>query len=90
MVRVSLPARVRLSRLREAPSPAVLTALRRLHDAPLLARIGDHDVVCVVVIAGGKVIGYLARGGEEDVLALEPSWRGRGIEAALHGEARTP
>lgn len=89
-MRVSLPARVRLSRLREAPSSGVLASLRRVQDAPLLSRLGAPDVVCVVAIAGGKVIGYFARSPEQEVLALEAAWRGRGIEAALRDEGRAP
>ena len=44
------------------------------------------------MIAGGKTVGYLLAeredGGWRETLALEPSWRGRGIEEALREELR--
>lgn len=89
MDRVKLPARVRLSRLPGPPGEGVLSALRRLApEAPLdrLAALPREGLVCAVVIAGGKVVGFALRDGAEEFSGLEPTWRGRGIEAALAEE----
>ncbi|WP_027482077.1 hypothetical protein [Deinococcus pimensis] len=91
---MNLPARVRISRLPGPPGDALRAQLARLSPdlAPaLLARLPSPDVVCLVVIAGGRTVGALlaerAEGGAwRETLAMEASWRGRGIEAALREE----
>lgn len=86
---VKLPARVRLSRLPGPPGDALLAQMRRLSPhAPLevLRELPSPTVTCLVVIAGGSLVGFLLRSGEEEHLALEATWRGRGIEDALREE----
>ena len=94
----ALPARVRLSRLTEPPGQGVLAQLRRLSPhAPLarLAELPSPALACFVALAGGKIVGFLlaegvpgenGAGAWRETLALEASWRGRGIEDALRGE----
>ena len=88
---MKLPARVRLSRLPAPPGEALQVQMRRLSEhAPLerLRELPSADVACWVVIAGGKLIGFLLaeRDGTDwrETLALEATWRGKGIEDALH------
>jgi len=92
---VTLPARVRISRLPGPPGNAVRQQLQRLTppDAALarLADLPKDGLVCLVVIAGGRTVGFLLAerddaGGWHETLTLEASWRGRGIEAALREE----
>lgn len=94
---MKLPARVRLSRLPGPPGNALQAQLRRLNPehADLFKRLSElpsPDLACTVVIAGGKIVGYLLAEREEgewsETLALEPAWRGRGIEEALREELR--
>lgn len=93
MTAVKLPARVRITRLPGPPGDALLAQMRRLDSrAPLerLAELPSDDLLCLAVIAGGKLVGFLLaeRQGSEwhETRVLEATWRGRGIEEALRAE----
>ncbi len=88
-----LPARVRLSRLSEPPGEALLGRLRQLAPQTPLERLRDlpaADLICLLAVAGGRVVGVLLaeREGERwaQTLVLEAAWRGRGVEDALRAE----
>ncbi|WP_083865871.1 hypothetical protein [Deinococcus peraridilitoris] len=92
---MKLPARVRISRLPGPPEGTLLTQMRRLNPQFALGAPGEpapDDFVCLVVIAGGKPVGFLVaqRTGTQwqETQALESTWRGRGIEEALQAELR--
>ena len=83
-----LPARVRVSRLPLPPAQNVQVQLRTLFPALALSGLS----AAAVALAGGRVVGAALRwsGQEEAQLALDSSWRGKGLEAALAATLAQP
>ena len=80
--RVSLPARVRVTRPPLPLAPALRTATARLcPGAPL-----PDLAAAALAIAGGAVIGAHLRWEGGEAVFVESGWRGRGIEDALARE----
>ena len=89
----ALPARVRLTRLPGPPGMALLSQLERLARSDggqdfgsRLAALGpERD--CWVALAGGRPVALLLaeQSGptQTHTLAVDPAWRGRGLEEAL-------
>lgn len=76
---VPLPARVRVSRPPLPLAPALRTAVQKLcPGAPL-----DRLTAVALAIAGGSVIGAHLSWNGDQMQAVEPGWRGRGIEEEL-------
>ena len=77
----SLPARVRVSRLPLPPAQNVRVQLKKLFPALDTSQAS----AAAVALAGGRVVGAALRFPEqaEASMTLDPSWRGKGLEAAL-------
>ncbi|ULH14447.1 hypothetical protein MF271_10405 [Deinococcus sp. KNUC1210] len=77
----SLPARVRVSRLPLPPAQNVRVQLNKLFPA---LDVGQADAAAVA-LAGGRVVGAALRFAQQPQprMELDPSWRGKGLEAAL-------
>ncbi|MFC4456322.1 hypothetical protein [Deinococcus sonorensis] len=76
---MTLPARVRISRLPLPPAHGVALQLTRLCPEVPLADLQ----AAAVALAGGRVVGALLRHAGQLTLGVDPGWRGKGLEAAL-------